>query len=104
MVAFNPSLLPTGVNEITTVEELKVWADLVLHDQAGQEELTRTEGEKLISVCARTFYQDKDGLERMECFSHMRMAANWETSNPATQPWKKALTLANTSIPARFSA
>ena len=104
MVAFNPSLLPTGVNEITTVEELKVWADLVLHDQAGQEELTRTEGEKLISVCARTFYQDKDGLERMECFSHMRLTANWETSDPTTGVWKKAVTLANTSIPARFSA
>jgi hypothetical protein len=104
MVAFNVSLLPTGPNEITTVEQLKVWTDLVLSDQVGSLDVTRVEGEKMISVCARTFYQDKDGLERMECFSHMRLTPAWETSDPTTGVWKKAVTLANTSIPARFSA
>ncbi len=104
MVAFNVSLLPTGGNQIVTCEELKVWVDLLLADQAGSKELTRVEGEKVISVCARTFYRDKDGLERMECFSHMRLLPNWETVNPATGVWKKAVTLAETSIPARFSA
>lgn len=104
MVAFNPALLPTGANEITTVEQLKVWCDLLLTDQAGKKQLTRVEGEQLISVCRRNFYQDKDGLERMECFSHMQLVASWETIDPTTEIWKKAVTLAETSIPARFSA
>lgn len=103
MVAFNPALLPTGVNEITTVEQLKVWADLIITDQAGSKQLSRLDGERLISVCARNFYQDKDGLERMEVFSHMQLVASWETIDPTTEIWKKAVTLANTSIPARFS-
>lgn len=104
MVAFNPSLLPTGPNEITTVEQLKVWVDLIIKDQAGKKQLTRVEGEQLISVCARNFYQDKDGIERMECFSHIQLLPSWETINPTTEIWKKAVTLAETSIPARFSA
>lgn len=103
MVAFTTASLPTGDNEITSVEQLKVWVDLILHDQVGLKELTRQEGEKTISACARTFYQDKDGLERMEVFSHMQLSANWETSDPTTGVWKKAVSLANTSIPARFS-
>ena len=103
MVAFNPSQLPTGINAIDTVEQLKVWADMIIRDQAGSKQLTRQEPEKLISVCARTYYTDEDGLERMECFSHMRLEANWEISNPLTGTWKKAVTLAETSIPARFS-
>ncbi|MFN7762547.1 MAG: hypothetical protein ACK5RE_18020 [Pseudanabaena sp.] len=100
---FSPALLPTGVNEITTVEQLKVWCDMLLADQIGSKQLTRVEGEKLISVCARTWYRDKDGLERMEVFSHMRMLPNWETIDPTTQPWKKAVVMAETSIPASFS-
>jgi len=103
MVAFNPNLLPTGINEITTVEQLKVWCDMIIRDQCGLLEMTRKEGEKLISVCDRTFYTDKDGLERMEVYSQMQLTTGWETSNPATGTWKKAVTLANTSIPARFS-
>lgn len=103
MVTFNPALLPAGDNEITSIEQLKVWCDLILADQAGSKQLTRVEGEKLISTCARTFYRDKDGIERMECFSHMQLLPNWETVNPETGIWKKAVTLANTAIPATFS-
>lgn len=55
---FSPALLPTGVNEITTVEQLKVWCDMLLADQIGSKQLTRVEGEKLISVCARTWYRE----------------------------------------------
>jgi hypothetical protein len=103
MVAFTNAMLPTGINAITEVEQLKVWCDLILADQVGAKQLTRVEGEKLISVCSRNFYQDKDGLERMEVFSHMQLVPNWETTNPQLGLWKKAVTQANTAIPARFS-
>jgi hypothetical protein len=103
MVAFTTAMLPTGINACTEVEQLKVWCDLILNDQIGARQLTRQEGEQLISVCARNFYRDKDGLERMECFSHMQLIAGWETTNPNLGLWKKAVTLANTAIPARFS-
>lgn len=101
---FTPNLLPTGVNEITTVEQLKVWCDLLLADQIGSMQFTRVEGEKVISVCARTFYRDKDKVERMEVFSHMRMLTNWEVANPSLQTWKKAVTMIESSIPEDFSA
>jgi hypothetical protein len=66
-------------------------------------QMTRVEGEKVISVCARTFYRDKDKIERMECFSHMRMLPNWEVASPNLGTWKKAVTMAETSIPSDFS-
>ncbi len=101
MTAFTTAQLPTGDSAITTVEALKLWADLIIKANAGGEEIIRLEGEDKVSVCRTNFYTDRDKLERCECVSQIRLASGWETSGQ--QPWTQVVPFNNVPIASRFS-
>ena len=102
MTTFTTAQLPTGINAITTVEGLKVWADMILHSNAIGEDVIRQEGEASIKAVRRNFYTDKNKLERMEIFSHVQLESDWATNGK--QPWASAIPFNNVAIPADFSA
>jgi hypothetical protein len=101
MTAFTTGQLPSGDAAITTVEGLKLWCDLILKANAGKEEIIRQEGELAVSVNRLNFYTDRDGLQRCECVSQIRLNEGWETSGD--QPWTEVIPFNNVAIPSRFS-
>lgn len=98
MVAFSPTQIPPA---ISTVEQLKVWCDAILFNQAGADEYLEIENlprEKFINF---NVVKVASGETRNIVRSGVQIDPSFIADN-SQKFWMFAIEQANTTIPAAF--
>lgn len=100
MTDFNASMLPIGVRECTTLEELACWVALALKAVNPTEKKVLVAGQPGVNMLQSTTTVDADNLELR--INYCAIKLDPAKQGNSTPPWKQVMPWGTTSLPQSY--